>query len=153
MLGLRKRFSQRVYSIQIRMYFANLSMTILDIVPRHMETSENVLGYRVSPWFPHVSNGACIIAINANRVTAAWEYSKFNHKLLQPMCFMGCFTSGYVLRLHWRLGDDWLLAAPLAYRASIQHKYVSPLRFWVIGIGTKTSIDVTFTASSSSHRP
>ena len=144
MLGLRKRFSQRVCSIQIRMYFANLDVTILDVVPRHMETSENVLGCRVSPWFPCISNGACIIAINANRVITAWEYSKFNHELLQLERFIWRFASGYVLRFHWRLSDDWLLATPSAYCASGQHEYVSRLRFWVIGICTKTSIGVTF---------
>ena len=54
--ALWKRFSQRVYSVQIRMYFANPSMTILDVVPRHMETSENMLGCRMSPWFPCISS-------------------------------------------------------------------------------------------------
>ena len=88
MLGMRESFSQRVCGIQIRMYFANLDMSILDVVPRHMETSENVLGSRVSPWFPCVSNDACIIAINANRVMAAGEYSKFDDELLQSECFI-----------------------------------------------------------------
>src|ERR1044071_9633381 len=69
------------------MYFANPSMTILDVVPRHMETPENMLGCRVSPRLPCVSNGTRIIAINANRVSTTWEYTKLDDELLQPMRF------------------------------------------------------------------
>src|SRR3954466_8709307 len=70
-LALWKRFSHWVCCVQIRMYLVNPSMTIPDVVPHHMETSENMLGCRVGSWFPHVSNGTRVVAENANGVSAA----------------------------------------------------------------------------------
>ena len=58
-LHLWKRVSHWVCCVQIRMYLVNPSVSIPDVVSRHMELSENVLGCRVSSWLLRVSNGTC----------------------------------------------------------------------------------------------
>src|ERR1043165_6214477 len=50
-LALWKSFSHRVCCVQIRMYFVNPSVTIPDIIPRHMELLKYVLGCGVCSWF------------------------------------------------------------------------------------------------------
>src|SRR3954462_13075901 len=74
-LALWKRFSHWVCCVQICMYLVNPNMTIPDVVLRHTELSENVLGCRVSSWFPHVSNGARVVAEDSHRVSVDWATS------------------------------------------------------------------------------
>src|SRR4051812_38426033 len=75
----------------------NPSMTILDVVLPQMELSENVLGCRVSSWFPRVSNGTHVVAEDSNGVNAAGKDTKIDHELLQPMRFILHFASGNIL--------------------------------------------------------
>src|SRR3954465_11152598 len=44
------------------MYVVDPSVSIPDVVSRHMELSENVLGCRVSSWLLRVSNGTRVVA-------------------------------------------------------------------------------------------
>ena len=66
------------------MYLVNPSASIPDVVSRHMELSENVLGCRVSSWLLHVSNGTRVVAEDTHGVSAAGKDTKLDHKLLQP---------------------------------------------------------------------
>ena len=67
------------------MYLVNPTMAIPDVVSRHMELSENMLGCRVSSWFPRVSNGTCVVAEDGRGVNAAGKDTKLDPELLQPM--------------------------------------------------------------------
>src|ERR1041384_7625582 len=85
-LALWKRFSHRVCCVQIRMYLVNPSVSIPNVVSRHMELSENVLGCRVSSWLLRVSNGTRVVAEDSHGVSAARKDAKLDHELLQPQC-------------------------------------------------------------------
>src|SRR3954471_17587270 len=83
-LALWKRFSHRVCCVQIRMYFVNPSVSIPDVIPRHMELPKYVLGCRVSSWLLRVSNGTRVVAEDSHEVSAPGKDAKLDHELLQP---------------------------------------------------------------------
>ena len=70
------------------MYFVNPSVTIPDVIPRHMELSKYVLVCRVSSWFLRVSNGTRVVAEDSHGVSAVGKDAKFDHELLQPQCLV-----------------------------------------------------------------
>ena len=70
------------------MYLGNPSVSIPNVVSRHMELSEDVLGYRVSSWFLRVSNGTRVVGEDSHGVGAAGKDTKLDHELLRPQRFI-----------------------------------------------------------------
>src|SRR3954465_11362345 len=56
-----KRFSQWICDIQIRMYFANLQISICYIISNYMKLAIDVLGLWMIPWFLSECYGASVV--------------------------------------------------------------------------------------------
>ena len=70
------------------MYFANLYIAFLHILPYDMEASENMFGGGVGPWFLHVGNHPYVVAEDNPRVSRIGEHYKFDDKLPEPNSFI-----------------------------------------------------------------
>src|SRR4051812_22893619 len=133
-LLLWKWFRQWIYSIQIRVHFANFDFIILYMLTYDMVTPGYMFGDGVVPWILCICNGTRVVTKDVHRVTHAREHTEFRNELPQPNSLIGCFSSSHILRLHCRLSYRRLLPAPPAHGATVHHKYISRLRHVVIWI-------------------
>src|SRR3990170_5883867 len=139
----RKRLSQRVCYIQIRMYFANLYVSILDLFMNGVEASLDVFGSLVKPGFLRQGNCSSVVTKDFHSTRCTRYYNQIGYELLHPDSFMRCFRSSDVLHFTRRSRHDALLGTAPADSSTIQYKYVSSLWLRVIRISVEASIDVT----------
>ena len=66
----RKRFSQRICDIQIRMYFANIYVSILNIFKDGIETTLDVPGLLVKPGLLGKGNSSSVVTEEFDRPDA-----------------------------------------------------------------------------------
>src|SRR5215216_4699170 len=138
-----KRLSQRVYNIQIRMYFANLYVSLLDLIMDGIEASFDVFGSLVKSGFLRQGNCTSIVTKDFHWTRCTRYCTLIGYELLHPDSFICCFRCSYVLRFTHRSRNDALFGTARTYSSTIQYKYVSGLRLRVIRIGVKVCIDVT----------
>ena len=103
MLRLWKRLRQRICNILIRMYFANLNPSLVDVIAYHVETPEYMLGRRMTPQLLRIGNGTLAITEDSHRVTRAREYAELLDKLPELDSSISHFRGSHILRLHCRL--------------------------------------------------
>src|SRR3954470_4193709 len=139
-----KRFSQWICDIQIRMYFANLQISICYIILNYMKSAVDVLGLWMISWFLSQCYGASVVAQYLQWVPGTWNHTKLSDEVPDPNSFTWRFCSSHVFRFYCRSRDHALLEASLAHSSSIQNINVSCLRFIIIRVGVETSVDVTF---------
>ena len=60
----RENFSQRICYIQVRVYFTNLYISILDMLADGVKPALNMLGILVRPWFLGVGYGSIVVTID-----------------------------------------------------------------------------------------
>ena len=139
-----KRFSQWICDIQICMYFANLQISICYIISNYMKLAVDMLGLWMISWFLSECYGASVVTQYLQWVQCTWNHAKLSDEVSDPNSFTLRFCSSHVFRFYCRSRDHALLAASLAHSSSIQNINVSCLRFGIILVGVKTSVDVTF---------
>src|SRR3990170_1924139 len=139
----RKTLSQRVCHIQIRMHFANLYVSILDLFTNGVEASLDVFGSHVKPGFLRQGNCSSVVTKDFHWTRCTGYYTQIGYELLHPDSFMCCFRSSYVLHFRRRSHHDALLGTAPTDSSTIQYKYVSGLGLRVIRISVEASIDVT----------
>ena len=61
----RESFSQRICYIEIRMYFTNLYISILDMLADGVKPALNMLGMLVRPWLFGIGNGTIVVTVDA----------------------------------------------------------------------------------------
>ena len=61
MFCLRKRFSQRIRDIQVRMHFTNLYVSILNIFTNGVEATLDMLGLLVKPGLLGMGNSSSVV--------------------------------------------------------------------------------------------
>src|SRR6266496_5775467 len=105
-----KRVSQRICDIQIRMYFTNIYVSILNIFTDGVEAAFDVLGLLVKPGLLGNGNSSSVVTEESHRARRPGNYSMVGDKLLHPDSFLRCFRSSYVLRFTCRFHHDVLLA-------------------------------------------
>src|SRR6266516_1313266 len=122
-----KRFSQRISDIQIRMYFTNIYVSILNIFMNGVEAAFDMLGLLVKPGLLGNGNSSSVVTEESQRARRTGNHSKIGDKLLHPDSFLRCFRSSYVLRFTCRSHHDALLATAPANCPAIQNINVSGL--------------------------
>ena len=66
----RKRFSQRICDIQIRMHFKNIYVSILNIFTNGVEATLDVSGLLVKPGLLGKGNGSSVVTEESHRANA-----------------------------------------------------------------------------------
>src|SRR3989337_4353206 len=122
-----KRFSQRVCHIQIRMYFSNFYVSILDIITNGVEASLDVFGSLVKLGLLGYGNCSSVVTKDCHWTRCTGYYTQIGYELLHPDSFIRCFRSSYVLRFTRRSCHDALLGTAPTNSSTIQYKYVSGL--------------------------
>ena len=84
----RKRLSQRVYHIQICMYFANLYVSILVLFTNGVQASPDVFGSLVKPGFLRQGNCSSVVTkdFHWTRCTRITPRSDMNSFIRTPSC-------------------------------------------------------------------
>ena len=71
----RESFSQRICYIEIRMYFTNLYISILDMLADGVKPALNMLGMLVRPWLFGIGNGTIVVTIDHHWVQRVYHHS------------------------------------------------------------------------------
>ena len=78
----RKRLSQRVCHVQIRMYFANCYVSILDLFMNGVEASLDVFGSLVKPGFLRQGNCPSVVTKDFHWTRCTGYYTQIEYELL-----------------------------------------------------------------------
>src|SRR3954470_24920946 len=92
----RESFSQRICYIEIRMYFTNLYISILDMLTDGVKPALNMLGMLVRPGFFGFSNGTIDVSNDHHWLQRVCTHSYFGYELLHPTCFLSRFCSSNI---------------------------------------------------------
>src|SRR3954469_3877717 len=127
MFCLRERFGQRICDIQIRVYFTNFYVSILNIFTDGVEATLDVPSLLVKPGLLGKCNSSSVVTEEFDRPRRIGYDSEVGDELLHPNCFMRCLRGCHVLRFTCRSRHDALLATAPAYCPTIQNIHVSGL--------------------------
>src|SRR3954470_22085374 len=81
------RFNQRVCDIQIRMYFANLHISICYIISNYMKLAVDMLGLWMISWFLSECYGASVVTQYLQWVQCTWNHAKLSDEVPDPNSF------------------------------------------------------------------
>src|SRR6266536_1439660 len=125
------------------MYFANLYVSLLDLIADGIEASLDVFGSLVKSGFLCQGNSSSIITKDFHWTRCTRYDTWIGYELLHPDSFICCFRSSYVLLFTRRSRHDALLGTAPTDSSTIQKIYISGLRLRVIQISVKACIDIT----------
>jgi hypothetical protein len=75
MFCIRESFSQRVYHIQIYVYFANLYIAILDMLTTGVKPALDMLGILVGPWLFSIGYDTIVVTIDNHWIQRTWNHT------------------------------------------------------------------------------
>jgi hypothetical protein len=84
------------------MYFVNLKISILNIIPNYVESAVDILGFQMRPWLLSKNYATTIVVVDIHGVQRTWNHTKVCDIVLYSNPFICRFLRSHVFRLHCR---------------------------------------------------
>ena len=144
MLRTRKRFCQRIWNIQIRVYFTYLDLTLFEELLNKVESPHDMFAFLVIPRLLCLRNSPTVVTVKIQRAGCIWKHTKLNKELPYLNTFLRSFWSCDVLGFCCRISRGLLLGTLPAYCTTIYCEHVTWLGLWIIFVSLETSSCVTY---------